>query len=56
MTMHARTSHDQILAPAPESWAPAPAPLDMPQQVLERSAARVSPLAALWMLLTRQSA
>ncbi len=56
MTTQPTLSHDRILSPAPENWAPAPAPLDMPQQELERPAARVSPLASLWMLLTGQSA
>lgn len=55
MTTQTHISHDQILVPAPEGWAPASAPLDMPQQVLERSSARVSPLGALWMFLTGQS-
>ncbi|MDO6586597.1 hypothetical protein Q4543_13860 [Salipiger sp. 1_MG-2023] len=56
MTLQSHLSHDQIMNPAPESWAPAPAPLDMPQQVLERSTTRLSPLAMLRLLLTGQSA
>lgn len=55
MTQQTHIAHDQILNPAPEGWAPAPAPLDMPEQVLERPAERVSPFVALRLLLTRQS-